>query len=167
MEAAGAAPFSCARWWLPAQLGSVAAGAAQVGGRRSSSDHLLQREVEAAGAAQLSCCSDNAVEYLIANYPLQTTAPGSRSSFSPVCTSSAAVDGFPDRRAGPGSGLAAGNVPGLPSGNRRKFRHGIYLVYTMYILIAFVILVYTRYMTGICFLKKSIFVYYGMHVCMK
>ena len=55
----------------------------------------------------------------------------------------------------------------LTSGNPRKFRHGIYLVYTWYILLAFVILVYTRYMTGICFLGKSIFVYYGMHVCMK
>lgn len=30
-----------------------------------------------------------------------------------------------------------------------------------------VILVYTKYMTGICFLEKSIFVYYGMHVCMQ
>ena len=57
--------------------------------------------------------------------------------------------------------------PAPASGNPRKFRHGIYLVYTMYILLAFVILVYTRYMTGICFLEKSIFVYYGMHVCMK
>jgi hypothetical protein len=46
------------------------------------------------------------------------------------------------------------------SGNPRKFRHGIYLVYTWYILLAFVILVYTRYMTGICFLGKSIFVYH-------
>jgi hypothetical protein len=46
------------------------------------------------------------------------------------------------------------------SGNPRKFRHCIYLVYTWYILLAFVILVYTRYMTGICFLGKSIFVYH-------
>jgi hypothetical protein len=53
------------------------------------------------------------------------------------------------------------------SGNPRKFRHGIYLVYTWYILLAFVILVYTRYMTGIWFLEKSIFVYYRMHVCMQ
>ena len=53
------------------------------------------------------------------------------------------------------------------SGNPRKFRHGIYLVYTWYILLAFVILVYTRYMTGICFLGKSIFVYHWMHVCMQ
>ena len=62
MEAAEAAPFSCVRWWLPDHLGSVGAGAARVGGCRSSSDQLIQREVEAAGAAQLSCCSDNAVE---------------------------------------------------------------------------------------------------------
>ena len=55
----------------------------------------------------------------------------------------------------------------LSSGNPRKFRHGIYLVYTWYILLAFVILVYTRYMTGICFLGKSIFVYHWMHVCMQ
>jgi hypothetical protein len=54
-----------------------------------------------------------------------------------------------------------------PSGNPRKFRHGIYLVYTWYILLAFVILVYTRYMTGICFLGKSICVYHWMHVCMQ
>lgn len=56
---------------------------------------------------------------------------------------------------------------GPASGNPRKFRHGIYLVYTWYILLAFVILVYTRYMTGICFLGKSIFVYHWMHVCMQ
>jgi hypothetical protein len=55
----------------------------------------------------------------------------------------------------------------MASGNPRKFRHGIYLVYTWYILLAFVILVYTRYMTGICFLGKSIFVYHWMHVCMQ
>ncbi len=57
----------------------------------------------------------------------------------------------------------------MSSGNPRKFRHGIYLVYTWYILLAFVILVYTRYMTGICFLGKSIFVlvYHRMHVCMQ
>ena len=55
----------------------------------------------------------------------------------------------------------------VSSGNPRKFRHGIYLVYTWYILLAFVILVYTRYMTGICFLGKSIFVYHWMHVCMQ
>ncbi len=48
----------------------------------------------------------------------------------------------------------------MTSGNPRKFRHGIYLVYTWYILLVFVILVYTRYMTGICFLGKSIFVYH-------
>jgi predicted membrane channel-forming protein YqfA (hemolysin III family) len=44
----------------------------------------------------------------------------------------------------------------------RKFRYGIYLVYTWYILLVFLILVYTRYMTGIqvCFLGKSIFVYH-------
>jgi hypothetical protein len=43
-----------------------------------------------------------------------STTPGSRSSSSPVCTSSAAVGGFPGRPAGPGSGLA-GDVPGLLS----------------------------------------------------
>ena len=57
--------------------------------------------------------------------------------------------------------------PVVSSGNPRKFRHGIYLVYTWYILSAFVILVYTRYVTGICFLGKSIFVYHWMHVCMQ
>jgi hypothetical protein len=55
----------------------------------------------------------------------------------------------------------------MASGNPRKFRHGIYLVYTWYILLAFVILVYTWFMTGICFLGKSIFVYHWMHVCMQ
>ncbi len=56
-------------------------------------------------------------------------------------------------------------LPASSSGNPRKFRHGIYLVYTWYILLAFVILVYTRYMAGI--LGESIFVYYRMHVCMQ
>ncbi len=61
------------------------------------------------------------------------------------------------RRDGPGHREARARPPQPPppSGNPRKFRHGIYLVYTRYILLAFVILVYTRYMTGICFLEKK------------
>jgi hypothetical protein len=64
LEAAGAASFSRARLWLQDYLGSVAAGAARVGGCRRSSDLLIQCEVEVAGTAQLCCCSDNAVELL-------------------------------------------------------------------------------------------------------
>ena len=55
----------------------------------------------------------------------------------------------------------------LESGNPRKFWHGIYLVYTRYILSAFLIVVYTKYMTGIWFLEKVTFVSYWMHVCMQ
>ncbi len=71
----------------------------------------------------------------------------------------------PEAQRGPASESPVSDM--APSGNPRKFRHGIYLVYTMYILLAFVFLVYTRYMTGNCFLEKSIFVYCGMHVWMK
>ncbi len=51
--------------------------------------------------------------------------------------------------------LGTSGILTTSSGNPRKFRHGVYLVYTRYILLAFVILVYTRYMTGIWFLEKK------------
>ncbi len=43
------------------------------------------------------------------------------------------------------------------SGNPTKFRHGIYLIYTWYILSSILNLVYTRYMTGICFFEKKVY----------
>ncbi len=58
-----------------------------------------------------------------------------------------------------------GASPRGPSGNPRKFRHGIYLVYTWYMLLAIVILVYTRYMTGICFLEKK-YICIPLNACM-